>query len=157
VKLKVRQPLAEMKVLPADEGERRAVERFADLLTDELNIKKVTLHDPANGPLLRLDLKPNPKSLGPKAGPKVKEVSSALTALAAKEREALAGRLQKGEAVEFAYPSGSLTLEAADVFISSTAAEPWAGTADGGTQVVIDTRVTEELKREGQAREVIRQ
>ena len=45
VKIKVRQPLAEMKVQPGDERDRRAVERFADQIREELNVKKVTLHD----------------------------------------------------------------------------------------------------------------
>jgi isoleucyl-tRNA synthetase len=157
VKLKVRQPLAEMKVQPANDRERRAVERFAHLLTDELNIKKVVLHDSAKGPLLRLDIKPNPKGLAPKVGPKLKEVQAALAALSAAEKDTLAGQLQKGEAVDFAWPGGTVTLETADVFIAVAVPDHWAGAADGGTQVAIDTRVTEELKREGQAREVVRQ
>ena len=157
VKLKVRQPLAEMKVQPADERERRAVERFAHLLSDELNIKKVTLHDPSQGPLLRLDLKPNPKNLGPKVGAKLKELQAGLAALPAPDRASLASRLQKGEPVEFIWPGGSATLEPADVFVSATGPDSWAGAADGNTQVAIDTRVTEQLKGEGRAREVVRQ
>ena len=66
VKIKVRQPLAEVTIQPGSDVERRAVERFADQICEELNIKKVTIHDPAAGPLLRLQLKPNPKNLGPK-------------------------------------------------------------------------------------------
>jgi isoleucyl-tRNA synthetase len=89
IKLKVRQPVAEMKVQPGDERERRAVERFADQLCDELNVKKVTLHNPAQGPL--------------------------------------------------------------------GAPEGWVGVTDGGTQVLVDARITEELKREGMARDIVRQ
>src|SRR5262249_49292573 len=47
LKIKVRQPLAEMRVLPADDRGRRAVTRFAEQIREELNVKKVTLHDPA--------------------------------------------------------------------------------------------------------------
>src|SRR5262249_44866939 len=47
VKIKVRQPLAEMKVQPADDRDRRAAERFADQVCEELNVKKVTVHDPS--------------------------------------------------------------------------------------------------------------
>src|SRR5262249_41569630 len=60
-KIKVRQPLAEMKVQPADERDRRAVARFADQICEELNVKKVTLHEPRLGPLLRYETKPNMK------------------------------------------------------------------------------------------------
>ena len=48
------------------------MERFADQIRDELNIKKVTLHDRReSGPLLSFDVKLNPKSAGPKFGPKL--------------------------------------------------------------------------------------
>ena len=68
VKIKVRQPLAELKIQPASDAERRAIDRFADQLREELNIKKVTVHDGGSGPLLATTLKANTKSLGPKAG-----------------------------------------------------------------------------------------
>src|SRR5205814_9156033 len=80
VKIKVRQPLAELRVLPGDERERRAIQRFADQICEELNVKAVHLHDPANRPLLVAEVKPNMKSLGPKFGPQLKGVLAALAA-----------------------------------------------------------------------------
>jgi isoleucyl-tRNA synthetase len=153
VKIKVRQPLAELKVQPGDEYERRAVERFADQLCEELNVKKATLHDPANGPLLRRDLKPNMNTLGPKFGAKLKEVTAALAAV---DAAAIADKVRVGESVELKTPSGPVTLEPADVGVQDKAAEGWAGIADRTTQVALDTRVTEALKAEGMAREVVR-
>ena len=50
VKIKVRQPLAELRVQPSEEVGRRALQRFADQICEELNIKQVTPHDPAQGP-----------------------------------------------------------------------------------------------------------
>ena len=50
VKIKVRQPLRELTIQPANDSERRAVEHFSDQICEELNLKKVTLHDPAAGP-----------------------------------------------------------------------------------------------------------
>jgi isoleucyl-tRNA synthetase len=154
VKIKVRQPLAEMRVQPAGERERRAVERFAELLCEELNLKKVTLNDPARGQLLTVAVQPNMKTLGPKFGPRLQEVVAALRAA---DAAAVAARVQEGQPVELACPGGPVTLEPADVLVRFSAPEGWAGAADRGTQVAIDTRLTEELKREGQAREVIRQ
>src|SRR5436309_955323 len=81
----------------ADERDRRAVERFADQICEELNLKKVSLHDPAKGPLLRFDVKPNMKTLGPKFGPRLKAVQ---TALAAMDPAAVAAKVQAGESVE---------------------------------------------------------
>jgi isoleucyl-tRNA synthetase len=152
-RIKVRQPLAEMKVQPGDESDRRAIKRFADQLCEELNIKKVTLHEPSQGPLLRYEIKPNMKSLGPKFGPRLKAV---LSALASADPLAVAVRVQAGQAVELACPDDPVTLESADIIAQFRAPEGWAGVADRGTQVLVDTRITEELAREGMAREVVR-
>jgi isoleucyl-tRNA synthetase len=161
VKLKVRQPLAELKVQPSQQldeqgnlrfRDRQAVERFADQVAEELNIKKVSLHE-GNGPLLFFDVKANPKTLGPKVGPRLKEVQ---TALSAADAAAVAAKLKTGEPYELACPGGPVKLEPGDVFVQSRAAEGWAGVEDRGTQVALDARVTEELALEGMAREVVR-
>src|SRR5205807_597411 len=78
VKIKVRQPLAEIRVQPGTEVDRRAVERFADQIAEELNIKRVTLYDPVNVPLLTPVVKANMKTLGPKFGPRLQEVKTAI-------------------------------------------------------------------------------
>jgi isoleucyl-tRNA synthetase len=153
VKIKVRQPLAEMKVQPGDERDRRAVERFADQIREELNVKKVTLHDPARGPLLSLEVKPNMKTLGPKFGPLLKEV---VTALAAANPAEVAEKAQAGLSFELACPGGPVDLDPADVVVHLRAPEGWAGVADKGTQVLVDACVSEELKWEGIARDITR-
>ena len=139
-KIKVRQPLAEMRVQPGDESDRRAVERFADQVCEELNVKKVTLHEPSQGPLLRYEIKPNMKTLGPKFGARLKAV---LAALASADPAVVASRVQAGQTVELACPDGPVTLEAADIIAQFRAPEGWAGVADRGTQVLMDTRITE--------------
>ncbi len=152
VKIKVRQPLAEMKVQPAAESGQRAVERFADQIREELNIKKVTLHQ-GNGSLLAVEVKPNLKTLGPKVGARLKDVQAAV---AAANPAVLASRVRAGESIELAIPGGTVTLEAADLWVTTKAPEGWAGVDDRGTQVLVDARLTEELKREGMARDVVR-
>jgi isoleucyl-tRNA synthetase len=153
VKIKRRQPLAEMKVQPGDERDAGAVERFADQIEDELNVKKVTLHDGKNGPLLTVEVKANPKTLGPKVGPRLKEVMEALTK---ENAAALAAKVKAGEAVVLSCPGGPVTLEPADLWMTMKAPEGWAGIEDRGTQVVVDVRITPELKREGMARDIVR-
>jgi isoleucyl-tRNA synthetase len=153
MKIKRRQPLAEMKVQPADERDRRAVERFAEQICEELNVKKVTLHDPAQGPLLQYDVKPNPKTLGPKLGPRLKEVQGALAAL---DPAKLAALIDSGNPVVLNCASGEVTLEAGDLFKQVKASEGWTGVAEGGTQVALDVRITESLAQEGMAREIVR-
>jgi isoleucyl-tRNA synthetase len=160
VKIKVRQPLAEMKVQPGDERDRRALGRFADLarfadqIGEELNIKKITLHEPAAGSLLRQEVKPNPKTLGPKFESRLRMV---LAAIAAADAAVLASRVQAGQPFDLDTPEGPVTLEPADLFVQLKAPEGWAGVADRGTQVLVDARITEPLAREGMARDVVRQ
>jgi isoleucyl-tRNA synthetase len=153
MRIKVRQPLAEIKIQPANESERHAVERFAEQIIDELNLKKVTLHDGAQGPLLWYDVSPNLKTLGPKFGERVKELRAALNAL---DPISVVQKLQAGNRIELACASGTVVLDESDVLIKTKAPDGWAGLGDHGTQLLLDVRVTEELAREGMAREVVR-
>jgi isoleucyl-tRNA synthetase len=143
-KINVRQPLSELVVSPGSDADRRAVERFPDLILDELNVKSVRLHA-APEPLLTQSAKLNKKTAAAKLGPKLKEAEAALAAMTPAELDAsslvIAGvELASGDIVrEFSAPPG------------------WAGVADKGTQVAVNTTITEELKLEGLARVVIRQ
>jgi isoleucyl-tRNA synthetase len=154
VKIKVRQPLAEMKVRPADDRERHAVRRFGDLIAEELNIKKVILVAADSGPLLRPDIRPNMKTLGPKFGPRLKAVQAALAAANPSE---LAAKGPAGPPIELSLPDGPATLAPEDVVVQMKAPEGWAGAMERGTEVLIDTRITETLAQEGMARDVVRQ
>ena len=153
VKIKVRQPLAELKVQWGDNDVKHALPRFPALIGEELNVKKVTAHDPTAGSLLRFEVKPNMKTLGPKFGPRLKEV---LAALAAADAEKVSARVLAGLSVELDCPGGAITLDADDVVVQRRAPEGWAGLADKGTQVLLDVRISVELASEGLAREVIR-
>ncbi len=153
VKIKVRQPLAELKVQPGDERDRRAVERFADQINEELNLKQVSLHDAKNGPLVGYQVKANLKTLGPKLGPQLKDAQAAL---AAADPAALAKKVQSGQSVELTSASGPITLEPTDLWVQLQAAEGWAAVEDRGTLVALDARITEALKGEGLAHEVRR-
>ena len=145
-KIKFRQPLAEFRVQTQDEAVRRALERFPQQLREELNVKRVSWH---NGPrLLTAAAKLNKKSAAAKLGPKLKEAESFLATLDAVD---LAEQLRKGPVDVF-----GVLLDAADIVIDYLAVPGWAGVAEKGTQVAIDARVTDELAREGLARDVIR-
>jgi len=83
VKIKVRQPLAEIRIQPGTDSHRRAIERFADQLCDELNIRKAAVH--TGGPLLAIEVKPNRKSSAQSAARRLQEVCR-------RDRSAQAGR-----------------------------------------------------------------
>jgi isoleucyl-tRNA synthetase len=152
-KINVRKPLAELKVQPGSDADREAVRRFPEQIMEELNVKKVTLHNPAQGPLLTQEVKGNVKTLGPKFGPRLREVQAALADAPAAE---IAAKVQAGAPFVLGCPSGPVELVPEDVVITQKAPEGWSGVADRGTQVLIDTRITEELAREGMARDVVR-
>jgi isoleucyl-tRNA synthetase len=153
VRIKVRQPLAEIKIQPANDSERRAVLRFAEQISEELNVKKVTLHDPGQGPLLRYEIKPNLKSLGPKLGERVKEIQKALTAL---DPMAVVEKIQAGGSLEVLCGGQAMVLDKNDILMNAKAPEGWAGLGDHGTQLLLDARVTDQLACEGTAREIVR-
>jgi len=138
-KIKVRQPLAELRIASDVPAERAAAERFADQLREELNVKRVTLGQP----MLRAVARLNKKTAAPKLGPKLKQAESALAS-------------QDAAAIKGPVELAGVTLDAADIIVEFQAPEGWAGVADRGTQAALDVRITDELKAEGLAREVIR-
>jgi isoleucyl-tRNA synthetase len=153
VKIKVRQPLAELKVQPGTDADKRAVERFADQIAEELNIKSVTLYDPVKTPLLTPVVKANMKTLGPKFGPRLQEVKAAIESTHA---PLLEEKAKSGLPIEVEAPSGAVAIDAADFSVTYRAPDGWVGIADRGTQVALDTRITDELAGEGMARDVVR-
>ena len=143
-KLKVRQPLAELRVKVPNDAARAAVLRFAPLIQSQLNVHAVSVVPE----LLAAAVKLNRKTAGAKIGPHLKAVEAELSA---KPAEALQELLRSGP-VEFA----GVPLAAEDFTFEFAAPAGWAGVEARGTQVAIDTRVTPALKREGLARDVIR-
>ncbi len=148
--IKVRQVVAELRVRPAPdkagEADRRAVERFADLIADELNVQKVTLYD---GTLVTADARLNTKNQG-RFGPRIPDANAAI---AAADKSALAELKDAGAP----FTLGGLEFRPDDVLLTWKAAEGWAGVEDRKTQVAIDTRITPELAALGMARDVVRQ
>ena len=148
-KQKVRQPLAELRVWSPNPAEKRAVERFPALIADELNVRRATFHDPSAGAMLRAIVKLNKKTAAAKLGAKLKEAE---TQLAAANPEGIAQELRSDGFIEF----GGVNLNAGDFTFEYVAPEGWAGVVDKTTQVMIDARLTPELKAEGAARDVVR-
>jgi isoleucyl-tRNA synthetase len=152
VKIKVRQPLAEMRVQQADDQDRRAVERFGDQICEELNIKRVSLHSSANGPMLQRSIEGNRKNLGPRFGDRL----NAILAELAKPDENRDNALAAGNSWTLPIPGEPIVLTNTDVTIKYKAPQDWAGVVDRGTQVMVDTRISTALAEEGMAREVVR-
>jgi isoleucyl-tRNA synthetase len=148
-RVRVRQPLARAVVhLP---GDHAPLEPLLGHVAEELNVKSIELAEATPG-LGGWRARPSYRVLGPRLGPRVKEVAAALDA----DNGTLAARLAAGEPVTVDVPSGPVTLQPDDVELSQETTGGW-GTASGdGITVALDLEVTPELAREGLAREVVR-
>ena len=151
-RLKVRQPLAELIVVPGNEVEREAVELFRDHFLEELNVKSLSRRDDAED-LVEVIIEPNMKTLGPKFGRNAAAVRAALEQLDGREVE---WKMQAGKPLTITLDDGPLGIDTEDLSLRKTYAEHLAGASDGPTVVMIDKRLTPELKMEGHARDIIR-
>ena len=144
VKIKVRQPLAELKVQPASDADRRAVERFADQMQEELNLKRVALHRSVNGALLSFEVKPNPKNMGPKYGIASRRCKPPWPSCDPNE---VAELMLAGKSIELKCDDGPAVVEPSDLWVLPKLASGFAGVADRGTQLLLDARITPNLHR----------
>jgi len=149
---KARQPLAEAAFAVASAAEREVVERYADLIRDELNVKRVRLLDAASE-VVDYRLKPLPKQLGQKYGGKSPKIREALLALNAAEA---ARKLAAGEPVEVHAAGERFDILAEEVELIQEAHAGFSTAAEGAYLAALDTRVTPELEEEGLAREFVR-
>jgi isoleucyl-tRNA synthetase len=151
-KLKVRQPLAEFRVVPADDTEKAAVAQFGDHIAEELNVKSVGVAASASG-IMSIKVEPNMKTLGPKMG---RHTAAAKSAIEKLEGTEVAAKVNNREQVLVTIEGNPTPIDPEDLIINYSFASGWAGAADGKTVVLLDANVTEELKNEGIARDIIR-
>ncbi len=151
-KLKVRQPLAGLVIVPANNTEREAVEMFEDHFLEELNVKKVSLRIDATD-VIEVSLEPNMKTLGPKFG---KNASAARKAIESLDGKKVEDALAKGETASISVDGQTMAIDAEDFTIVKSYGDDWAGASEGQTIVMIDKRLTPDLKNEGIARDIVR-
>ena len=150
-KLKVRQPLGEAIVVVADEAERAAIERFADAIQEELNVQKLSFTEDATT-YVTFELLPNFRALGPKLGKRMPLLKKALGAL---EGGKVYQELTETGRLTVDLEGGAVELGQSDVQARLHAKEGFAAASEGGHVVVLDTAITDELRRAMLAREVI--
>jgi isoleucyl-tRNA synthetase len=149
-KSRTRQPLSEAVVHYP--GDHRGLVPVLPLIADELNVKQVVFAE-SDASFGRWRAKPNYKVLGPKLGARVKDVAAAL----ADDDGTLASALARGDTVTLEAGGGpSVPLTPDDVDLAQEVSEGWGVASDGGLTVALDLELTDELRREGQARELVR-
>jgi isoleucyl-tRNA synthetase len=149
-KMKVRQPLSEAVVVAAG-AERDAIERFESLLLDDLNVKSLRFVSEAEE-LGRFELKPNYRALGPRFGSRMPAVADAVAAL---DAQRAAGTLRSGGSVGISIDGKEHPLTADDVQLVLQPLEGYRVERSGTHAVALNLELTDELVREGLAREVV--
>jgi isoleucyl-tRNA synthetase len=149
-KIKVRQPLGEAAVV-ADGRERTAIERLADVVREELNVKHVRFVAAAED-LGSYEVKANYRTLGPLFG---KDMPLAAQAIAALDPAKLAAAVRGGGQMGIDVGGREHTLTADDVILTMRAPEGFSVEREGAHAVALDLAIDTELRREGQAREIV--
>ena len=149
-KVKVRQPLAEAVIVAADR-ERVALERFEDVVLDELNVKQVRFVSEADE-LGRWELKPNYRTLGPRFGKQMPQVAAAVAALDAGRA---AATLRDGGSVGISVDGREHPLTSDDVQLALQPLEGYQVERSGTHAVALNLELDDGLRREGLAREVV--
>ena len=150
VNIKVRQPLQCIMIPVMDEEQRAHIEAVKALIMSEVNVKDIKFVDGAAGVLVK-KVKCDFKKMGPKFGKQMKAVAAAVAELS---QEAIA-ELEKNGSYTLQLDGADVMVEAADVEIFSEDIPGWLVANEGKLTVALDVTVTEELRREGIARELV--
>ena len=149
-KIKVRQPLQKIMIPVESEQQKSSILAVADLIKHEINVKEIELLDDASDILVK-QIKPNFKTLGPKFGNKMKLIANTIRNFSKEEILTI----EKEQEIQVEIEGKIINLGLSDVEISSKDIEGWLVANEGSITVALDVTITEDLKREGIARELI--
>jgi isoleucyl-tRNA synthetase len=150
VSIKVRQPLTAIMVPAVDAKQRAHIDAVSGLILSEVNVKELRFVENTGGMLVKR-IKPDFKKLGPKCGKAMKEVAALLTGMT---QDGIRAFEESGQVV-LSVAGLSIQVEAGDVEILSEDIPGWLVANDGRLTVALDVTVTEALKLEGLARELV--
>ena len=149
-KIKVRQPLQKI-MIPVDTREQREkIAAVAELVKHEVNVKEIELLDDASDILVK-QIKPNFKALGPKYGKNMKSIANAVKEFTKDD----INHIEKVGEISVEIDKKMITLELADVVISSKDIEGWLVANEGSLTLALDVVISDKLRKEGIARELV--
>ncbi|MGB1500818.1 MAG: isoleucine--tRNA ligase [Flavobacteriaceae bacterium] len=149
-KIKVRQPLQKIMIPVENSEQKSSILAVANLIKHEVNIKEIELLEDASDILVK-QIKPNFRTLGPKFGREMKLIANAIQNFS--KDEIL--RIETEGEIPVEVEGKIINLELSDVEISSKDIEGWLVANEGSITVALDVTVSEELRKEGVARELI--
>ncbi len=148
--LKVRQPLMSIMVPVVDEKQKNDIEAVAELIKNEVNVKEIKLVGNDAGILVKR-VKPDFKVLGKKLGKNMKAVANALSTMV--QPDILA--FEKAGQVTLDIDGTPIVVDLADVEVISEDIPGWLVANEGNLTVALDITLTDELRNEGMARELV--
>ena len=149
-KIKVRQPLQKI-MIPVDSAQQKEeILAVENLIKHEVNIKEIQLMEDASDILIK-QIKPNFKALGPKFGKDMRFIAAEVQKFTQED----INKIEKDKNISIEVNGKNIILEASDVEISSKDIEGWLVANEGALTVALDVTITEELRKEGVARELV--
>lgn len=149
-KIKVRQPLQKI-MIPVDSAQQREeIKAVENLIKHEVNIKEIELLEDASDILVK-QIKPNFKVLGPRFGKDMKLIASEIQKLGADDIK----NIEQNNTLDIDCNGKIITLQREDVEITSQDIEGWLVANEGKITVALDVTITEPLREEGIARELV--
>ena len=150
VNIKVRQPLSTLMIPVMDDAQREAIESMSELILNEVNVKNFKFVDNEAGVLVKR-VKPDFKKLGPKFGKTMKAVAAAITSMSQQD----IATLEKNGNITLNVDGNEAVIEAVDVEIISEDIPGWLVANEGNITIALDVTITDELKQEGIARDIV--
>lgn len=150
VNIKVRQPLQHLMIPVLDEHQRNALEAIKPLVLNEVNVKEMRFVDNTDGILVK-KIKPDFKKLGPRYGKIMKALAAAIQQMSQEDINAF----EKAGSFTLRVNGEDAVIDRADVEIISEDIPGWLVANEGRLTVALDITVTDELKKEGLARELV--
>jgi len=147
--IKVKQPLQTLMIPPVDNAQREAIESVKQIFLQEVNVKDVKFVEGAG--ILVKKVKCNFRTMGKKFGKIMKAVAAAVDALSQEQIAAL----EANGTLDITVEEQPVTIEAADVEIISEDIPGWLVGNEGNLTVALDITLTDELRAEGMARELV--
>ena len=154
VNIKVRQPLSKLVIPVIDKKVEEQLEKVKVLLLGEVNVKEAEFISDTAG-LITKKIRPNFKTLGKKYGAKMKAIAAAFGQLSQEDIAAIQAAENEDKEYMLHLSDGDVAICKGDYEISSEDMPGWLVATDGPLTLALDITVTDDLKREGTARELI--
>jgi isoleucyl-tRNA synthetase len=149
-KIKVRQPLQKIMIPVDNKQQKEEILAVSDLIKHEVNVKEIELLEEASDILVK-QIKPNFKTLGPRFGKDMKAIANVVMNFTSED----INKIEQSGILDIVINEKNLTLSLDDVEITSQDIEGWLVANEGSITVALDVTISDELRKEGVARELV--